>query len=165
MILQQSQIQYIMKRLSCLSILLLWVAYLYPQTGANELVSFLEGNWHTHGFSVADGIAVGKQDYLESMEVKDAETLIITAYDYLDGKDITREMKLILSEDAIIMRQGDFKAKGRKEGNVYYLSGNYNDREYRFRLYTLGDKYVFHREVWTDGQVEKMDMSYLIRRE
>ncbi|MFO7977111.1 MAG: hypothetical protein R6U64_00510 [Bacteroidales bacterium] len=130
---------------------------------ANVIVRFLEGNWQTFSFSVADGQAVNTHEYRESMEIKNDSTLTITAYEYLEGQDITRDMVLIVDEGKITMRQGTFEAAGYREGNAWYLSGMHGDTEYRFRLYTMGDKYVFHREIRNNGKVDQVDMSYLLR--
>lgn len=129
----------------------------------NEIVSFLEGKWHNNSIFVSYNKAVSKQDYKETMHIKNDSTLTITAHNFKDGKDLTKEMLLIIHGDKIIMQQGNFKASGKREGNVYYLKGTFEDKEYRFRLYTMGDKYIFHNEVWTDGKMEMMNMSYLER--
>lgn len=129
----------------------------------NSLVAFLEGKWHTFTFSVRNGVPVSQGDYHETMEIKDQDTLVITAHALKDGEDVTKEMTLSLDGDIITMKQDDFTATGTKEGNVYYLTGNYGGAEYRFRLYTIGDKYVFHSEKWTAGILEQIDMSYLER--
>ena len=131
----------------------------------NELVKFLEGSWHNYTISIGPGVPVEKDDYAESMQIKDKETIMITAHKYKDGEDLQRDMKLILNENEIIMRQGNFEARGKKEGNVYYLKGVQQGKEYRFRLYTLEDKYIFHSETWKDGKVEHINMSYLVRTE
>jgi hypothetical protein len=130
---------------------------------ANEIVTFLEGNWHNYSIYVSDSARINKQDYKETMRIKNDSTLTITAYNYKDGKDLTRDMILKIKNDSIVMQQGNFIAKGVREGNVYFLKGYHADKEYRFRLYTMSDKYVFHNEVWADGKIEMMNMSYLLR--
>ncbi|MCA1760972.1 MAG: hypothetical protein LC658_14495 [Bacteroidales bacterium] len=130
---------------------------------ANEIVSFLAGKWHNFSYFVVEDEPVQQQDYKETMVIKNDSTLTITAHEYKDGKDLTRDMTLLIGEDKITMRQGDFSATGSREGNAYYLKGNSGGKEYRFRLYTLGDKYIFHSEVWANGKMEMMNMSYLVR--
>jgi hypothetical protein len=131
---------------------------------ANDLVSFLVGKWDNVSFEIADGKEIKREAYPETMVVKDFHTLTITAHGYRDGKDLTKDMRLELDGENVTMSQGSFKAIGTREGNVYNLKGNYQDLEFRFRLYTMGDKYVFHRETWKDGKVQQMDMSYLTRK-
>jgi hypothetical protein len=138
----------------------------YAQSGnqnANQLVSFLEGNWHNYSILISDNSPVEQEDYKETMRIKNDTTITITAHEYKDGNDLTRDMVLIIDNDKVVMKQGDFIATGRYEGNVYYLTGYAGDKEYRFRLYTMGEKYVFHNEVWAKGKIEMINMSYLER--
>lgn len=129
----------------------------------NEIVSFLEGNWHNYTIFVSNDNAVSKQDYKETMQIKNDSTLTITAHKFKDGEDLTKDMVLAIRGNSIVMQQGNFKATGEREGNVYHLKGTFEDKEYRFRLYTMGDKYIFHNEVWADGHMVMMNMSYLVR--
>ena len=148
------------------AMLILLVGNSYAQTGsqnANTLVSFLEGKWHNHSILLSDNNPVKKEDYKETMSIKNDSTITITAHGYKDGKDLTRDMILIVKSDSVTMQQGKFIAKGTREGNVYHLKGYAGDKEYRFRLYTMGDKYVFHNEVWANGEIEMINMSYLAR--
>lgn len=136
------------------------------QTGnrkANELVSFLEGTWHDYTVYMAKGTPVDRQNYTETMSIKNDSTLTITAHNYKDGKDVTRDMILVIDNDNVVMRQGNFEATGRREGNAYSLTGYADNKEYRFRLYMMGDTYIFHSETWGDGNIEAMNMSYLVR--
>ncbi|WP_372643666.1 hypothetical protein [Ancylomarina sp.] len=130
---------------------------------ANQLVKFLEGKWHNYSILVSDSSSISKEDYKEKMSIKNDSTITITAYNYKDGKDLTRDMILVVKNNIVTTRQGDFKASGICEGNVYSMKGYFEDKEYRFRLYTMNDKYIFHREVWVNGKVEMMNMSYLLR--
>ena len=132
---------------------------------ANALVTFLSGNWDNVSFEISDGNPIKRESYPETMLTKDFDTLTITAHGYRDGKDLTKDMQLELRGNELTMRQGTFSAKGSREGNLYSLKSEMNGTEYRFRLYTLGDKYVFHRETWKSGQVVQVDMSYLIRKQ
>lgn len=130
---------------------------------ANEIVSFLEGKWHNYSIIVSDNKPINKHDYKETMSIKNDSTLTITAHKYKEGEDLIRDMILVINDDRVVMQQGEFKATGTRNGNVYYLKGSFEDKEYRFRLYTMGDKYIFHNEVWVDGKIEMMNMSYLVR--
>lgn len=131
---------------------------------ANDLVSFLTGKWDNISFEISNGEPVKREAYPETMVTKDFDTLTITAHGFRDGKDLTKDMKLIVRGDDITMSQGTFVAKGKREDKLYSLKGEQAGSEYRLRLYTLGDKYVFHRETWKDGKLLQMDMSYLVRK-
>ncbi len=130
----------------------------------NDLVSFLNGKWDNVSFDVVDGKEVKRDAYAETMVAKDADTLTITAHGIRDGQDLTKDMRLVLRGSDITMSQGKFTAHGKREGNVYAMTGTENGKEYRFRLYTMGDKYVFQREIWNGDQVEEVDLSYLVRK-
>ncbi len=134
------------------------------QSEPNELVKFLEGKWDNISFEISDGKLVRKEEYPETMQVKDTDTLTITAHGIRDGKDITKDMHLEVRGKSVTMSQGPFKATGTREDSVYSMVGVFEGTEYRFRLYTLGDKYVFHRETWKDGKIQQIDMSYLVRK-
>jgi len=132
---------------------------------ANDLVTFLSGKWDNVSFEISDGNSIKREAYPETMLIKSFDTLTITAHGYRDAKDLTKDMHLELRGNVVTIRQGSFVAKGTREGNLYSLKGEAEGTEYRFRLYTLGDKYVFHRETWRSGQVTQVDMSYLSRRQ
>lgn len=150
----------------CTAILTMSLGEIIAQTGsegANEIVSFLEGQWHNYSIVVLNSKPINKHDYRETMSIKNDTTLTITAHKYKEGEDLTRDMILVINDEKVVMQQGDFKATGTRDGNVYYLKGYFEDKEYRFRLYTMGNKYIFHNEVWVDGKIEMMNMSYLVR--
>ena len=130
---------------------------------ANPLVSFLEGKWHNYSILVPDSSSISKEDYKETISIKNDSTITITAHNYKDGKDLTRDMVLVVKNNTVSTQQGDFKASGICEGNVYYMKGEAAGKEYRFRLYTMNDTYVFHSEIWVNGKIEMMNMSYLLR--
>jgi hypothetical protein len=132
--------------------------------GPNDLVKFLAGNWENISFEIADGRPVKRESYSESMLVKDNDTLTITAHAFREGKDLIKDMHIVVRGHHAVLSQGPFKAKGRREGNAYYFTGKDEGKEYRLRVYTMGDKYVFHREIWSAGQIEEIDMSYLLRQ-
>jgi hypothetical protein len=131
---------------------------------ANDLVNFLSGKWDNVSFEISDRKPIKREAYPETMVIKDFDTLTITAHGFRNGKDLTKDMKLELRGNEIIMSQGSFVAKGVREDNLYSLKALYEGTEYRLRLYTLGDKYVFHRETWKNGKILQVDMSYLTRK-
>ncbi|NBW82183.1 hypothetical protein EBR21_10570 [bacterium] len=130
----------------------------------NDLVNFLSGSWQNVSFEISDGKDVKREEYAETMVMKSEHVLTITAHGFLNGKDVTKDMSLELHGNDIVMSQGTFKATGKREGNLYSLSGKIGDNELRFRLYTMGNKYVFHRETWKNGLIQQVDMSYLQRK-
>jgi len=132
--------------------------------GPNELIKFLVGNWQNVSFEIADSKPVKKESYAESMVLKDNDTITITAHGYKNGKDLVKDMRLVLKGQRTELSQGPYVAKGKREKNVYYFVGKENGKEYKLRLYTLGDKYVFNREIWSDGRVEEVDISYLVKQ-
>lgn len=73
---------------------------------------------------------------------KDADTLVITAHGFKKGQDLTKDMRLEVKGNQVTVGQESFKASGTREDAVYSLKGVVDSTEYRFRLYTLGDKYV-----------------------
>lgn len=148
------------------AVLMMSLGEIIAQSGnqkANEIVSFLEGKWHNYSIYLSNGNPINQQDYKETMSIKNDSTLTITAHNYKDGKDLTKDMILIIRNGRVIMQQDNFIATGTQDGNVYYLKGSIDNKEFKFRLYTMGDKYIFHSEVWVDGKIEMMNMSYLLR--
>lgn len=135
-----------------------------PPPKANALVDFLTGDWENVSFEISAGKPIKREAYSETMVAKDFDALTITAHGFKDGKDLTKEMRLKLRGDKLTLTQGSFVAKGKREDQVFNLRGAQGDAEYRFRLYTLGDKYVFHRETWKSGKIQQIDMSYLERK-
>lgn len=130
----------------------------------NDLVRFLTGKWDNVSFEISSGKPIKKEAYPETMTIKDANTITITAHGYKDGKDLTKDMQLEIKDNSVTMTQGEFVATGQREDSVYSMIGFFQGTEFRFRLYTLGDKYVFHRETWKNGKIQQIDMSYLIRK-
>lgn len=131
---------------------------------ANELVKFLAGKWDNVSFEISNGKPVHKEEYSETMTIKDADTITITAHGYRDGKDLTKDMHLEVHADQVVMSQGLLSSTGTREDNVYSFRGVHEDVEFRFRIYALGDKFVFHRETWKEGKIQQLDMSYLVRK-
>ncbi|WP_412471909.1 hypothetical protein [Halobacteriovorax sp. RT-1-4] len=130
----------------------------------NPLVGFLIGEWDNISFEISNGKEVKREVYPETMVGKSEHVITITAHGFRDGKDLTKDMCLEVKGEKVIMSQGPFRAEGIVKGNVYYLEGKHEDMIFKFRLYTMGDKYVFHRETWKNGNIQQMDMSYLVRK-
>jgi hypothetical protein len=142
---------------------LVWAGASADKKVPNDLVSFLQGKWDNVSFEIENDRAVKREAYPETMVIKDEKTLTITAHGFRDGKDVSKDMTLEINGNEVLMTQGPFRAVGRRENNVYSLKGTIKGLEMRFRLYTMGDKYVFHREIWKDGKCTQIDMSYLTR--
>jgi len=123
----------------------------------------LEGNWVTRDVIVTPNQEVKVEEYMEIMKVKDSETITITALGIDKGKDVTRDMVIRLVGDKVVLSQRDFSAEGVKKGNLVSLKGIYGDLVFNFRLYLLGDKYVFQKDVWRGSEIVEVQMSYLLR--
>jgi len=130
---------------------------------ANEIVEFLEGTWVTRDVTVIANEEVKVEEYEEIMKVKDSETITITARGIDKGKDVTRDMVIRLVGDKVVLSQRDFSAEGVKKGNFVSLRGASGDLLFDFRLYLLGDKYVFQKDVWRGSKIVEVQMSYLLR--
>jgi hypothetical protein len=83
----------------------------------NDIVDFLAGKWDNVSFEISDGKDIKREAYPETMVLKHRDTLTITAHGFRDGKDVSKDMQLILQNNDIMMAQGDFKASGKREGN------------------------------------------------
>ncbi|MBU6450142.1 MAG: hypothetical protein KGS72_00070 [Cyanobacteria bacterium REEB67] len=150
---------------SCLTLVMAAASAAFARDAeANPLIDFLVGDWQNTSFEIADGRPVKKETYAESMVAKDADTLTITARAYRNGKDLVKEMHIVIKGKHATLSQGPFTAKGKREGNAYYFVGKDAGKQYRLRLFTLGDKYVFSREIWNEGKAEEVDLSYLTRK-
>jgi hypothetical protein len=130
---------------------------------ANEIVEFLEGTWVTRDVTVTPNQGVKVEEYEEIMKIKDSETISITALGVDKGKDVTRDMIIKLVGDKVVLSQRDFSAEGVKKGNLVSLRGTQDLLVYDFRLYLLGDKYVFQKDVWRGSKIVEVQMSYLLR--
>lgn len=129
----------------------------------NELVQFLEGKWINTNVEVHLDLPLSKKTLRETRRKKGMDSITITSLDSDTGKEIVKDLQLIVRGNEIKMRQGSFMAKGTKKGNVYLLNGRLDNKEYFFRLYLMEDKFVFHREIWMDGRVQNLDISCLER--
>jgi hypothetical protein len=94
--------------------ILLSVASAFPayaeKSTPNDLVKFLSGKWDNISFEISDGKAVKKEEYSETMVVRDSDTVTITAHAFKDGKDLTKDMRLELRGNTVTMSQGKFRA-------------------------------------------------------
>jgi hypothetical protein len=129
----------------------------------NDILKFLEGTWTTTDFTVASNEKVKKEEYSEIMRIKDAETITITALGIRDGKDVTKDTTFKVVGDRVVMSQGDFSASGLRKENSVSLRGTYQNRTFDFRLYFLGDKYIYQKDVWENNRIVEIQMSYLLR--
>lgn len=129
----------------------------------NELVQFLEGSWKNTSVEVDLDKPMQKNTFMESRRKKGLDTITITSRNEMTGQELTKDMQLIVRGKEIKLRQGSFMATGSRQGNMYLLSGRLDDREYYFRLYLMEDKFIFHREIWSDGHVQHVDISCLER--
>jgi hypothetical protein len=130
---------------------------------ANGIIEFLEGTWVTRDVTLAPNREVRVEEYKEIMKIKDSETISITALGIDKGQDVTRDMTIKLEGDKVTLSQRDFSAEGVKKGNAVSIRGTYNDLVFEFRLYLLDDKYVYQKDVWKDGKIVEVQMSYLLR--
>jgi hypothetical protein len=130
---------------------------------ANEIVEFLEGTWVTRDVTITPSKEVKVEEYKEVMKIKDSETVSITALGIDKGRDVTRDMVIRLDGDRVVLSQRDFFAKGVKKGNLVSLRGTHDGLVFDFRLYLLGDKYVFQKDVWKGSKIVEVQMSHLLR--
>lgn len=128
----------------------------------NEIIRFLNGTWKARDVLITADKDTQNKEYTEIMKIKDADTLTITAVGYDDGRDLTRDLTIELGK-GVVMRQGTFTANGTKDANCISLEGFQDSRTYRFRLYLLGDKFIFQRDVIDSGNLVEAQMSYLTR--
>jgi hypothetical protein len=128
---------------------------------ANPVVKFLSGGWQNQTYIVHSTAGVDSSSYREEMKAVDQHTLSITAFDYPGKGDITREMRVEVLENSATLSQGPFVAKGVVKANMLELTGELDKKMYVLRLYMLGERFVFHREVWAEGVVESTDFSWL----
>ena len=129
----------------------------------NEIIRFLEGTWTTRDITVVEGSGVTFESYVEEMKIKDPETVSITAFAYDKGKDMTRDMSIEINGE-VVLKQGNFSARGSKKGNCINLSGKEGDRIYNFRIYLLDDKFIFQKDVLKNDIVVEAQMSCLVRK-
>lgn len=78
----------------------------------NTLVKFLSGKWDNVSFEISDKKPIKKEQYPETMVIKDADTLTITAHGFRDRKDLTKDMRLEVRGDKVVLSKGDFKVSG-----------------------------------------------------
>jgi hypothetical protein len=130
---------------------------------ANRLVRFLEGTWMTTDITLTPNQEAKIDEYTEVMEIKDSETITITALGVDKGRDVTRDMVMRVVGDKVTLSQRDFSAEGLMKGNFVSLRGAYRDSVFDFRLYLLNDKYIYQKDVWKDNKITEVQMSYLVR--
>lgn len=129
----------------------------------NEIVRFLEGEWWNVDISVAPDAEVALNEYREKMIIKDPQTLTVTAFKIKGGQDVTSDIIIRLDGDRVTLIQDGFSAHGTKTGNFIALEGTHQQFTMSFRLYLMGDTYIYQKDVWEDGRVVHSQMSYLRR--
>ncbi len=129
----------------------------------NEIVQFLEGEWWNVDITITEESGVRLNEYREMMVVKDDQTLTVTAYKIKEGQDVTKDITIKMTGDSVTLAQEGFEAHGVKTGNFISLSGTAGDFRIEFRLYLMGDTYIYQKDVRKDGEVIESQMSYLER--
>ena len=133
------------------------------QVAPNEIIAFLEGEWWNVDITVSEDGKVTLNEYRELMTVKDSRTITVTAFEIKDGVDVTKDIVIEVHGDSVVMAQEDFEAFGRKEGNRIILEGVHDTYRIEFRLYLMGDTYIYQKDVWEQGRIIQSQMSYLQR--
>ncbi len=129
----------------------------------NEIVQFLEGEWWNVDITITEESGVRLNEYREMMVVKDDQTLTVTAFKIKDGQDVTKDIIIKMDGDSVTLAQGDFEAHGVKNGNFVSLSGRTADFVIDFRLYLMGNTYIYQKDVRKGDDIVESQMSYLER--
>jgi len=129
----------------------------------NEIVQFLEGEWWNVDITITEETGVRLNEYREVMVIKDDQTLTVTAFKIKEGQDVTKDITIKMNGDSVTLGQGDFEAHGVKTGNLVSLSGKAGDFIIDFRLYLMGDTYIYQKDVHKGDEVIESQMSYLER--
>ncbi len=129
----------------------------------NEIVKFFEGTWMARDITIFPSKDVKITEYKEMMQIKDPETIAITAIGIDNGRDVKRDMTISLKGDKVTLSQRGFSAKGTKKGNLLSLKGTRQKQTFIFRLYLMQDKYIYQKDVWQNKRVVENQMSYLLR--
>ena len=80
-----------------------------------------------------------------------------------EGVDVTKDITVRLDGDSVVLAQEGSEARGRKTGNRLLLEGNQGAYRIEFRLYLMGDAYIYQKDVWEGGEIVQSQMSYLQR--
>ncbi len=129
----------------------------------NEIVKFFEGTWTARDITIFPSKDVKITEYKEIMQIKDPETIAITAIGIDNGRDVKRDMTISLKGDKVTLSQRGFSAEGTKKGNLVSLKGTHQKQTFIFRLYLMQDKYIYQKDVWKNKRVVESQMSYLLR--
>jgi len=157
-----------MKIFGILSLLLIAVTSIAASdvadtTVPNEVVRFLEGEWWNVDITVSKEGDITLNEYREKMTVKDHQTLTVTAFEIREGVDVTKDITVRIDGDSVVLAQEGFEARGIKTGNRLILEGKHGAYRIEFRLYLMGDAYIYQKDVWLDGEIVQSQMSYLQR--
>ena len=129
----------------------------------NEIVQFLEGEWWNVDITVTEESGVRLNEYRELMVIKDDQTLTVTAFKIKEGQDVTKDITIKMAGDSVTLAQEGFEAHGVKTGNFVSLSGTSGEFVIEFRLYLMGDTYVYQKDVRKGDEVIESQVSYLER--
>jgi hypothetical protein len=144
-------------------LMLLLVLPGYASAEPNEIVQFLEGEWWNVDITITAESGVKLNEYREMMVVKDDQTLTVTAFKIKEGKDVTKDITIKMAGDSVTLAQEGFEARGVKTGNFVKLSGASGEFSIEFRLYLMGDAYIYQKDVRKGDDVIESQMSYLQR--
>lgn len=129
----------------------------------NEIVSFLEGTWWNVDINIGRDGAVTLNEYREEMVVADPQTLTVTAFKIKAGEDVTKNITISVEGDSVVLAQDNFAARGIRRGNHIELTGSFENFDIVFRLYLMGDTYIYQKDMYEAGEVVHSQMSYLRR--
>lgn len=135
-----------------------------PNNRVNHVIRFLEGSWTAYNTMITDD-RINHDTYDETITIKDAETVSITAHGVDDGKDITRNMTIHLDGDQLTLKQGDYEARGTFIHNHAHLhTKNYQGKDFDTRIRQLKNTYIYQMDVYEHGICIMSQMSHLIRK-
>lgn len=130
----------------------------------NPIITFLEGKWTAHNTMITDD-RVNHDTYDETITIKDADTVSITAHGVDDGKDITREMTISLDGETLTLKQGDYEAVGVFKNNHAHLhTKNYQGKDFDTRIMLLNNTYIYQMDVYEHDTCIMSQMSHLIKK-
>ena len=130
----------------------------------NAIVSFLQGKWHCDNIEITPQ-GVNRSSYEETMTIKDANTLSITAHDFRDGEDLKKDMRIEVDGEEVVMSQGDFTAKGTYFGNrAQLVNPDYQGHRIEIHLRFIADTFIYQMDVLKEDDVVRCQFSYLNRQ-
>lgn len=131
---------------------------------ANPIIQFLEGTWTARNTMITDD-RVNHDTYDETITIKDAETVSITAHGVNDGKDITREMTIRVHDNTLTLKQGDYEARGTlKNNHATLLTKNYQGKDFETRITLMDNTYIYQMDVYQNETCIMSQMSHLTKK-